>query len=86
MYSCKVRLPIDLYFSTQAAGMNATTSTMFMQQLWERLQLAYKTAQVIDKESWRHEWNCCHKVRWTWLQVGDLVLLKQKKNSLHRKI
>ena len=33
MYSHKPRLPIDLYFGTQTADMNATTTTKLIQQL-----------------------------------------------------
>ena len=40
-------LPVDLYFGTQRADMNATTSTKFMQQLLQRLKWAYKTTQNI---------------------------------------
>ena len=57
--------------------MNATTSTKFIQQLWERLRWACKTAQnVIEKENKRHKWNYDHKVRCTQVGMGELVLLK----------
>ena len=47
MYGQKSRLPVDLYFGTQKADMNATTSTKFVQQLCESLKWTYKTAQQI---------------------------------------
>ena len=65
MYGWKPQLLVDLYFGTQKAGMNATTSTKFVQQLCERLKWAYKTAQQ------RHRQNNDHKIRCTQLSVGD---------------
>ena len=38
MYDQKPWLQVDLYFGTQKAEMNATTSTKFVQQLHERLK------------------------------------------------
>ena len=56
MYGQKPWLLVNLYFATQQADMNATTSTKFVQQLHERLTWAYKTAQhVIEKENERHK-------------------------------
>ena len=56
MYGQKPRPPVDLYFGTQKADMNDTTSTKFVQQLCERLKWAYKTAQqIIEKENQRHK-------------------------------
>ena len=56
--------------------MNTATSTKFVQQLFDRLQWAYKTAQyVIEKENQRHKWHYNHKIRCTQLVVGDKVLL-----------
>ena len=55
MYAPKPQLPVDLYFSTQKADMNATTNTKFVQQLHERLKWAYRTAQhVIEKKKQRY--------------------------------
>ena len=45
MYGQKPWLPVNLYFGTQKADMNAATSTKFLQQLFERLKWAYRTAQ-----------------------------------------
>ena len=45
MYGWNLQLPINLYFGTKKADMNATTSTKFVQQLHERLKWAYETAQ-----------------------------------------
>ena len=54
MYGQKPQLPINLYLGTQKAGINATTSTKFVQQLCERVKWAYKTApHVIEKENQR---------------------------------
>ena len=78
MYGQKPQLPIDLYFGTWIADMNATTSTKFVQQLCERLKWAYKTAQhVIEKENKRHKQNYDLKVRCTQLGMGYMVLLKR---------
>ena len=78
MHGQKPQLPVDLYFGTQKADMNATTSTKFVQQLCERLKWAYKTAQhVIEKKDQRHKWNYNHKIRCTQLGMGDKVLLKR---------
>ena len=42
--------------------MNAATSTKFVQQLCERLKLAYKTVQhIIETENQRHKQNYGHK-------------------------
>ena len=58
--------------------MNATTSFKFMQQLCEQLRCADKTAQnVIEKENKRQKQNYYHKIRYTQLVVGDMVLLKR---------
>ena len=52
MYGWKPWLSVDLYFGTQRADMNTITSSKFVQQLWERLKEAYKTAEhVIEKET-----------------------------------
>ena len=78
MYGIKPRLPVDLYFGTKKANMNAAMSTKFVQQLCERLKWAYKTAQQItEKENQRHKWNYDHKIRCIRLKVGDKVLLKR---------
>ena len=73
MYGQKPWLPVKLYFGTQKADMNATTSNKFVQQLHESW-CAYKTAQhVIEKENQRHKQNYDHKIRWTQLGGGDMV-------------
>ena len=70
--------PVDLYFGTQKADMNTTTSTKFVQQLCERLKWLYKTAQhIIEKENQRHKQNYDHKIRCIQLGVDYLVLLKR---------
>ena len=52
MYGQKPPLLVNLYFGTQNADINATTSTKFVQQLCERLKLSYKMAQhVTEKEN-----------------------------------
>ena len=38
---------MNLYFGTQSADMNATTSIKFVQQLHERLRWVYRIAQQI---------------------------------------
>ena len=56
MYDQKPQLPVDLYFGTQMADMNAATSTKFVQQLCERVKWAYKTAQhVIKRKTKKHK-------------------------------
>ena len=78
MHGQKPRLPVDLYFGTQKADMNATTSTKFVQQLHDRLRWGYKTVQqIIEKENQRHKWNYDHRIGCTQLKVGDKVLLKR---------
>ena len=58
MYGQKPWLPVSLYFGTQKADMNATTSTKFVQELHERLKWAYKTSQhVTEKENQIHKQN-----------------------------
>ena len=58
--------------------MNVARSTKLVQQLCERLKLAYKTAkQIIEKENQRHKQNYDHRVRCTQVRVGDQVLLKR---------
>ena len=59
----KTFIPVDLYFGTQKAGMNATTSTKFVQQLCERLKWAYKIAQqIIEKETLGCKQNYDHRI------------------------
>ena len=78
MYGQKPWLSVDLYFGTQKADMNASTSTKCLQQLCERLKWPYKTAKHIsEKDNKRHKWNYNHKIRCTQLGVGDMVLLKR---------
>ena len=78
--SCMARNPDFHLLCTlvpKKAYMNATTSTKFVQQLCERLNWAYKTAQhVIEKENKIHKQNYDYKIRCTQLGVGDLILLK----------
>ena len=51
-YGQKPGLPVNLHSGIQRADMNATTSTKFVQQLYERLKWAYKTTQhVINKKT-----------------------------------
>ena len=47
MYGWKPQLPVDLYFGTQKADMNSTTSTKFVQQLHERLKWPQKLQSII---------------------------------------
>ena len=78
MYDRKPQLPVNLYFGTQKADTNATTSTKFVQQLHERLKWANKTVQhVIERENQRHKQNNDHKIRCTQLGMDDMVLLKR---------
>ena len=78
MYGQKPQLPVNLYYSTQNADMNSATSTKFLQQLHERLQWAYKTAQhVTEKENQWHKQNYDHKICCTKLGPGNEVLLKR---------
>ena len=77
MYGWKPHLPVDLYFGTQKADMNAATRTKFV-QLCERLKWAHKTAQnVIKKENQRHKCNYDHKIRYILFQMSDKVPLKR---------
>ena len=58
MYGQNPHILINLYFNTQTADMNATTSMKFVMQLHERLRWAYKnTQQVTEGENKRHKWN-----------------------------
>ena len=78
MYGWRPQLPVDPFFGTQKVDMNATTSTIFVQQLCERLKWVYNTSQdVIEKENKRHKQNYDHKIKYTQLGVGDMVLLKR---------
>ena len=56
MYGQISQLPVDLYFSTQKADMNATSSAKFVQQLSQTLKWAYKTTHhVTEKENEGHK-------------------------------
>ena len=78
MYGQKPWLPVNLYFGTQKADMNATKSTKFVQHVHERLKWAYKMAQhVIRKENQRYKWAYDHRIRCTQFRVGDKLLLKR---------
>ena len=58
MYGLKPQLPVNLYFGTQRADMNATTSTKFIQQLHDRLKVGIQNVQnVTEKETKRYKWD-----------------------------
>ena len=68
----------SIYFGTQKADMNATTTTKFEQLLHKRLKWANKTVQhVIEKKNKRHKKNYNHEIRCNHLRVGDMVPLKR---------
>ena len=76
MYGHKSCLSTDLYLGMQTSDKITNTSTKIVQNLMERLSVAYKTAQqVVDKENQCNKCNYDHKVKYTCLQKGDLILL-----------
>ena len=78
MYGQKLQLPVNLYFGTQKADMNAATSTKFVQQLFGKTKMGLQnTPNVIEKVNQRHKQNYDHKIRCTQLEVGDQVPLIQ---------
>ena len=77
MFGRKPHLPIDMFFGTNTAELKGNTSTKYVENLKQRLGLAYKTMnEVVKKEQ---ELNKCYynwKIRCAKLEVGDKVLLK----------
>ena len=77
MFGRKPCLPIDILFGTNTAEMKGNTSAKYVENLKQRLEWPYKTANVVVKKE--QEWNKQHydwKVSCTQLNVGDKVLLK----------
>ena len=77
IFGRKPHLPIDILFGTNTAKLKGNTSTKYVENLKQRIEWAYKTANEVDKKE--EEQNKQHydwKVRCTKLKVGDKVLLK----------
>ena len=75
MFGRKPHLPIDILFGMNTADLKGNTSTKYVENLKQRIEWAYKTAnEVVKKEQEQNKWHC--KVRCTQLKVGDKVLLK----------
>ena len=66
-----------MIFDTNTAELKGNTSTKYVENLKQREEWAYKTAnEVIKKEQEWNKWHYDQKVRCTQLEVGDKVLLK----------
>ena len=77
MFGRKPCLPIDILFGTNTADLKGNTSTKYIENLKQRIEWAYKTANEVVKEQEENKWHYDCKVRCTQLKVGDIVLLKQ---------
>ena len=77
MFSRKPHLPIDILIGRNIIDLKGDTSTKYVENLKQRIEWAYKTANaVVKKEQEQNKWHCdCH-VRFAQLKVGDKVLLK----------
>ena len=72
-----MHLPIDILFGTNTADLKGNTSTKYVENLKQRIEWAYKTAnEVVKKEQEQNKWHYDCKVRCVKLKVGDKVLLK----------
>ena len=77
MFHRKACLLIDILFGMNIADLKGNTSTKHVENLKQRMEWAYKTAnQVVKKEQDWNKWHYDGKVRCTQLKVGDGVLLK----------
>ena len=76
IFSGKPCLPIDILFGTNTADLRGN-STTYIENLKQRIQWAYKTANEVVKEGQeRNIWQYDCKIRCTKLMVCDQVLLK----------
>ena len=76
MFSRKPHLQIDILFGTNTTELKSNTSAKYVENLKQRLEWAYKTAnKAVKKEQ---EWNKQHydqKVKCAQMKVGDKLLL-----------
>ena len=77
MFGRKPHLPIDILFGTNTADLKGNTSTKYVENLKQRIEWAYKTAnEVVKREQEQNKWHYDRKIRGTQLKVGDKALLK----------
>ena len=77
MFGQKPHLPIDILFGMNTADLKDNTSTKYVENLKQRIEWAYKTAnEVVKKEQEWNKWHYDHNVRCTLMKVDDKVLLK----------
>ena len=86
MYGRKPEQPHDLYFNLQTDGC-VSPNTEFVQQLKNRLQWAYSTAQRMSaEESKRHKRRCDRRAKRSKIEQGDIVLIRHKVFTAKHKI
>ena len=77
MFGRKQHLPIDILFGTNTADSKGNTSAKYVENLTQRIEWAYKTAnEVLKKEQEQNKWHYDCKVKCAQVKVGDKVLLK----------
>ena len=77
MFGRKPHLAIDIIFGTNTADLKGNTSAMYVENLKQRIEQAYKTAnKVVKKDQERNKWHYDHRVRCAQVKVGDKELLK----------
>ena len=79
MFGREPKLPLDVTFGLPNPDMEAVIHDRYVKQLQNRLKWSYGVAQHKNqKEAGRQRKYCDLKVRCAPLQVGDLVVLRQK--------
>ena len=77
MFGRKLCLQIDILFGTNTVDLKGNTSTKYVENLKQRIEWTYKTAnEVVKREQGWNKWHYDCKVRCAQLKVGDEVLLK----------
>ena len=79
MFGREPNLPIDIKFGVRTPDLTATSTQSYVEKLEKRLAWAFKKAQQVnDQEKKRNKRNCDKKIRYSKLEIGDRVLVRQK--------
>ena len=72
-------LPIDIEFGVRTPDLIATSTQNYVEKLEKRLAWAFKKAQQInEQEKIKNKRNCDKNVRYSKLEIGHRVLVRQK--------
>ena len=79
MYGRQPMLPTDVEFGVRTPDIVASTSQEYIQKLQKSLKWAYKIAQETSKKELEHsKRRYDQNIKCTKLEIGDLVLVRQK--------